>query len=214
MIPSSNLPLFTLALLSLPFCAMDKPLVSIPTSQSMVFPAPKKETSSNKGSLILRVGRSISGFFDTNSSATAPLSARASTTDSKEENLETLRKEFELFSGKPLWSIMVENEKTTVRIQGNSQAQYQVSCLADFKKDSGYLSRPEIAKFINRLTSKDNPIEIKDDMGPSTKNKRAKEVFKRIQKYKKDQRFKSSFYVVILNKNQEKVCVFESEIIK
>jgi hypothetical protein len=223
MIPSS-IKLFVLLTLSFSnfIFAMQKP-PAIPSSQSMSFPIPKKEPSSenkNKGSLIKKMGRSISALLDRNpkiadETISSVPQAQSAGTDSQKNETEMSKREFQMVFGKPVYTINYKNEQSFVSIEGTSLARYRVNTLAEFKEDSAFLLRPEILIFINEQLAAFNK-EIQsvdyDHMTPSQKQAAAQAAYKYIKRYKDKPGFKTPFYVVRLMKNQHVVCVFEQEI--
>lgn len=214
---SSSITLFILIISLSSFTrAMQKPAPLIPSSQSMSFPVAKKEAAGEpkKGSLIKRMGRSISALLDKapkeyESTVPAASEKRASVDSSD------MKQEFKAIFGKPLYTINHKGQPCFVSIEGTSLARYRVNTLAEFKQDNAFLLRPEILIFINQQLSpfgKEIPYVEYHPMTPSQKHIAAQQAYKYIKKFKDTPGFKTPFYVVRLMKNQEVVCVFEQEI--
>lgn len=219
---SSSIKLFVLLTLSFSnfIFAMQKP-PAIPSSQSMTFPLPKKETSTEgKGSLIKRMGRTISALLDkTPSTPESVISsvpqAQSAGTDSQKNDTEMAKREFQMVFGKPVYTINYKNEQLFVSIEGTSLARYRVNSLIEFKEDSAFLLRPEILIFINEQLvafKKEIPTVDYNHMTLAQKQAAAQVAYKYIKRYKDKPGFKTPFYVVRLMKNQQVVCVFEQEI--
>lgn len=217
---SSSIKLFVLLTLSLSnfIFAMQKP-PAIPSSQSMTFPLPKTSTEA-KGSLIKRMGRTISALLDKTPStpesviSSAP-QAQILGTDSQKNDTELAKREFQMVFGKPVYTINYKNEQLFVSIEGTSLARYRVNSLMEFKEDSAFLLRPEILIFINEQLvafKKEIPSVDYNHMTLAQKQAAAQVAYKYIKRYKDKPGFKTPFYVVRLMKNQQVVCVFEQEI--
>lgn len=214
---SSSITLFILMISLSDFTfAMQKPGPNIPSSQSMSFPIPRKESSTEnkKGSLIKRMGRSISALLDKQPKvveASIPTSSpKRASTDSSD-----IKKEFQAVFGKPVYTINHKGQPCFVSIEGTSFTRYRVNTLAEFKHDSAYLLRPEVLLFIHQQLApfgKEIPHVDYHHMTPSQKHTAAQQAYKYIKKFKDSPGFKTPFYVVRLMKNQEVVCVFEQEI--
>lgn len=209
---------FTHLCLSCLTYAMQKPQPLIPASPSMVFPIARKESSekTQKGSLIKRMGRSISALLDKQPKEQPSILTTPSRASADSSSRDAVKSELQMVFGKPVYTIEHEGKPCFVSIDGSSFARYRVHTLAEFKADNAFLLRPEVLIFINKQLeqfNKEIPYVKYYDMSPHQKQAAAQIAYKYIKKFKDEPGFKTPFYVVRLMKNdQVVVCVFEQEI--
>lgn len=232
MIPSSYIYLLFFLMSPVILCAMDQPLPKSPSK--MAFPAPKKDESKQGGSLIIRTIRRTASLLsvgdrpasgELEESTSAPGLSHSIAIEELQKNVQNSapgKKEF--IFGKPIYTIEIEKIdikqkkkliSTTVSIEGDCMARYRVNSLAEFKKGDAYLQRVEILQFINQIVSaagKDPMPLVSYRMGTKDKQQSAKKAARLLTKYKSLPDFNKPFYVVSLEKSQQYMCVFESDI--